>query len=160
MTNDELLARVEGLVGPDREVDALIICALLAPAGSRVEQSRINGAWCIYEPVKFGSDPWRLWERTPFEFRTASLTAGIDAALALVERKLPDVCVSVTSNVTDNGRRGACEMWRWAANRFEFAREHNEKNGHESMHQNIGAATPPLAIIAALLRALIAQGPK
>ena len=44
-----LLERLEKAEGPDREIDALIRCILLAPSGAYVEQSPRNGEWCVYE---------------------------------------------------------------------------------------------------------------
>lgn len=86
----ELKKRVEGLQGPDREVDALVMAALAAPDGSKVEQSPINGVWCIYEPRKYGKEPFALWEwRGWFRVDGWPITASIDAARALVERVLP-----------------------------------------------------------------------
>lgn len=80
--------RMEGLSGPSEEVDALILCALAAPAGSFVERSRINGAWCIHTEDKDRSGAHRLWERTGKWYRREGwpLTSSLDATVALVER--------------------------------------------------------------------------
>jgi hypothetical protein len=86
---DALIERVRGLEGPSREVDALVLCALLAPVGSFVEQSKINGAWCVYERSN------RLWEKCPQELRGVSLTASLDAVIALIERELPKCAWSI-----------------------------------------------------------------
>lgn len=88
MTRDELLEladRVEKLSRPDKQVDAMIRCAVFAPAGAYVEQSRFNGAWCIYHGANRNGEPL-LWERrglTP-EQRLGEFTASLDSAMTLV----------------------------------------------------------------------------
>lgn len=89
---EALIERVRAATGPDRELDALIFCALLAPKGSKVDQSKFNGAWIVYEPASYGKEPFRIWE-IPSPWRRWSidgmpLTASVDAALALAERVL------------------------------------------------------------------------
>lgn len=85
----ELIARLEALTGPDREVDARINCALLAPVKAYVEQSPFNGEWCIYDG-EYGGRP-RLFQfpRDLQNIRLASITGSLDAAVALCERVLP-----------------------------------------------------------------------
>lgn len=75
---EQLIERVEKLTGPSEEMDAHILCTLAAPAGAFVEQSLINGAWCIHSGRAGG---WPI-------------TASLDAAIALTERLLPgcDIC--------------------------------------------------------------------
>jgi hypothetical protein len=86
----ELLAKVQAASGADKELDALILCATLAPAGSKIEKSKFNGAWCIYAPATYGKEPFKAWETpAPWRMEHMRLTASIDAALALVERVLP-----------------------------------------------------------------------
>lgn len=108
MTKDELIARLEGLTGPDREADGEVMFSLFAkPAGQ-------NGyLWPEDDPswafaIKFpGKD--RAWfekvrgtaERETIiiwrdgdpilmnSLRVPPLTASLDAAIALVERMLP-----------------------------------------------------------------------
>jgi hypothetical protein len=96
-----LLARVEAAEKPSEELDALILCAVAAPAGAFVEQSRINGAWCVY------TAPDRLWERSSrggwWRRDGWPLTASLDAALALVERVLPGAQWMVASESAVEG---------------------------------------------------------
>lgn len=84
----DLIERVEKLTGPDREVDERIICAVAAPAGAYVEQSRINGNWCIYVPNHRGEP--KLWKAEGW-WRAGGwpVTGSLDAAIALKERLLP-----------------------------------------------------------------------
>jgi hypothetical protein len=120
-----LAERVEGLDGPDRELDALIRCALFAPAGAFIRQSPINGAWCIYETGLNGKE--RLWEARGLSQlqRLGAFTASIDAALTLVP-----------------------EGWQ-----FEIEiRPCQALVIGEGVHRSI-AATPALALTAAALRA-------
>jgi hypothetical protein len=84
-TLTELYARIEAGSGPDRELDARIICALLAPKGSKVEQSPFNYEWCIYEPCQYGRKPFKTWGRGPRGGKE-QVTSSLDAALSLVER--------------------------------------------------------------------------
>lgn len=84
-----LLSRLEGGEASD-DLDALILCAFAAPAGSYVEQSPINGAWCIYDGTTDRSGLPRLWDKRGWH-RVGGwpLTQSLDAALALAERVLP-----------------------------------------------------------------------
>lgn len=70
--------------GPSERLAAEILQIIVAPDGY-VEQSKINGNWCIYEPTK------RLWERRGDWWRRDGwpLTSSLDAAIAFVERVLP-----------------------------------------------------------------------
>lgn len=81
----DLAARVEGLDGPSREVDAAIKQALFAPSGF-VRQSSINGNWCIYETGYNGKE--RLVERPRAmrheDWQNDKYTASLDAAMQLV----------------------------------------------------------------------------
>ncbi len=92
---DALIAHVREAEAGSRELDALVICALLAPKGSKVEQSQINGAWCIYEPRVYGKEPFGLWEwrGLPRDFvsmlRERGPTTDLSTAVALLERVLP-----------------------------------------------------------------------
>jgi len=81
----ELLERVKAATNASQELDACIMAALAAPQGSYVEKSRFNGVWCVYEAGG------RLWEKRGW-WREGGwpVTASLDAALALVERVLPD----------------------------------------------------------------------
>lgn len=84
-----LLVRVKGADKPSPELDARILCVLAAPGGCYVEQSKINGAWCIFTPRLHNGDP-TLWERHGW-YRPDGwpVTASLDAAIALAERKRP-----------------------------------------------------------------------
>ena len=146
----ELLAKVEGAAEGSEELDARILCVLLAPETAYVEQSPINGAWCIYVPPAFVRHPWpRLWE-TPREFRQdhASVTQSIDAALLLLDQKLPGWSWGVSTEPPFHGRtyhayvaKQLPEIGRYDATR-------------QSADYQPGAA---LAVLTAMLRALIAQ---
>lgn len=136
MTNAELSAlasRVEGLKGPDREVDALVRCAVFAPAAAYVEQSPINGAWCVYE-VGYNGKP-RIWEprNLSHDARTGSFTASLDAALTLV----PEGWVVGQMSWWREDRSATCHM--------------DNKYGLKACS---GADTLPIALTAAALRAV------
>ena len=85
-TITSLIEKLEGAGKGGGELSAHVIKALLAPADAWVEQSRFNGAWCVYER----REKPRLWgEYNPL--KSAPVTTSIDAALALAERVLPGV---------------------------------------------------------------------
>lgn len=137
----DLLARVEAAEGPDRELDALIMCELVAGRGAYVEQSKINMAWCIYYA------PNRIWSMSSREgtWREGGwpLTASLDAALALCERVLPGHRIELSR--VEHGEVGD---WVWVGKieRADFSACWWAK-----------LKTPALALLAAMLRALIAQ---
>lgn len=141
MTLQELLARVEKAERPDRELDTEIFWRL------------VNNQY-----ANEGDYGWRKWRDAkeaaktarPGEFddwadhnEYACYTASIDAAVALVERMLPgwmgEVCFGKSGD--QDGRFGA-------------TLEHY----HMPPYGVLGdGATPALALIAALLKALIAK---
>lgn len=99
MSPADILASLEKLTGPSEEIDAEILCLLAAPAGSKVEQSRFNGAWCIYEPRQSGKEPFALWEwRGWHRARGWPVTGSLDAIVALIEQKLPGAEWTCTNN--------------------------------------------------------------
>jgi len=80
---NELIERLEAATGPDRELDALIRQAIYCPQGY-VEQSPINGAWCVYDGSRDRSGRARLFEHWPSrDAKCGAFTASIDAALTL-----------------------------------------------------------------------------
>ena len=86
MSREEFLAladRVEQATGPDRELDCAIRMAVYAPEGSTMEQSPINGNWCIYSGTSFRTGKPALWES--HLGRNHSFTASLDAAMSLAE---------------------------------------------------------------------------
>ena len=108
----ELLERVKAATGPDRELDGNIYNALKPD----------YAAWAAMER----NTTFFFW-RDVFPY-----TGSIDAALALVERKLPG--------------------WEWQVRRTGYAELHHPTH---HLKDEIGrAATPALAILAALLSAL------
>lgn len=114
-----LIARVEAASGPDREIDSKIALELLGGAAT-------------YK----GDVLWNInadgWDALP------AYTASLDAAVRLVEAKLPG--------------------YEWFVNSSGFAgvRSDAHDNGANGNHE----ASPALALVAALLHALeaIAQG--
>lgn len=74
-------------------------------------------------------------------------TTSLDAALMLVPEGL-----SASATQHGNGR-GSAEIWRWAAEKFATDPEDMKRRNGSFTHQNIGAATPALALCIASLRA-------
>ena len=75
-----LIQRLQDASEGSRELDALIRCAVYAPSSAYVEQSPINGAWCVFEGVD-RSGRARLWEGPG---RNLEFTRSIDAEMTLV----------------------------------------------------------------------------
>lgn len=129
----DLLERVKAATGPDRELDAAIYNAAPEKVGDK--------DFCAFRlPMdEWGDrfdDGWRIgWEGRQYPEKLPRLTASIDAALALVERVL-------TGHIWDVTSTGQC----WI-----------EPDLGRPDHWNGTAATPPLAILAATLAALIEQ---
>jgi hypothetical protein len=136
----DLLERVEGAKGPDRSIDREVMRL------SYVEDTRYIGCRC--DPsccpnsahldhvwVDPTTDRWKTTARDGFEF-----TASLDAALALVERLLPGCGYTIT-NEHPVERQGPAA---WVA-------IPGSPGGHAT------GATPALALLAAMLKALIAE---
>lgn len=126
-----LLTRVEGLTGPDREVDALIW--LRFTSGATRELKTVKSAKSLW--------PDYTIDETRDAFRTLvsppPYTASLDAALALVERVRPDWYVRI---------QGCNSAWYAEINPTRAGSFHGsfEANG----------STAPLALLAALLKSL------
>lgn len=123
-----LLARVEKAEGSDRELDARFWCL-----GEGVKFSHLSSqreAIIFFRPGQNGS--CREDGRTPY-------TTSLDAALALCERVLPGWLREVSEQ----------SSLRWMAEVME--------GGDAEISAISAAKTPALALLAAMLRALIAQ---
>jgi hypothetical protein len=84
----ELIAKLEAGSGADQELEARILCAIAAPSGAYVEQSRFNGRWCIYHGEHNGRQT--MWEDRKWGNQIRwNVTESLDAALSLVEKMLP-----------------------------------------------------------------------
>ena len=115
-----LRERVEKAEGPDRELDADIFFAL-NPEIQELRPHFSAGQVAAIVP---------------------ELTASIDAAVALIERKLPGYGFEVLASDRDSYRAA---VWPWISSRGTRA---------QIGHQHSYAKTPALALIAALLSAL------
>jgi hypothetical protein len=98
----------------------------------------------LLEKVRSAQGPdraldWHVADATGHESFVPAYTASIDAALALVERKLPGWRVAM---YTDGEGKGPCCL---------------ALRGDEPVKANCQAPTLPLAILAAMLTALITQ---
>lgn len=125
MSYQELIERLDKASGPDRELDAAILGALLD-----AHQERNWYAWQSSRPKGTPGKPARLyWLK-----HGGAITASIEAALALVERMLPGSMRRVYDD-PDGGAR--CDLVLGNGGRFSAE-----------------CATWALAILAALLRAL------
>lgn len=132
MTTDltALLARMEAAAGPDREWDRRLWKATGQGTIRLVTGLGMNGR-TPGRQTAFGPDG--LVSTVP------RYTASLDAALALVERVLPGQAVIV-------GMRQTPDTMPWA-------RVGKPRDGADSV-----APTPALALLAAMLKAMIAKG--
>jgi hypothetical protein len=138
----ELRERVEKAGGPSRELDARIWHALNPDQDIVLDQGKAFGPGpkraALRGPLRsFPIDGWEDWDSVAIHIGAPLLTASIDAALTLVDRKLPG--------------------WGWEV------RTSNHRLGFTSLlfdtkRQQFGdGRSAPLAILSALLRALESQ---
>jgi hypothetical protein len=125
---EQLLERVRAAKGADREIDGDIAEAFeIAPSHLPRVTHITSWLW-----AQFVEPDWETWEAPAF-------TSSIDAALELVERKLP-------------GWFGEDGRHTWGSHAILYTGEGSGRARIECY-----APTRPLAILAALLSALIAQ---
>jgi hypothetical protein len=125
----DLLARVEGARGPDRELDRDLAEALYPELLTRERRVIQNDEFAWLLPA-YGIT------------RCERYTASLDAALALVSRALPEANCLGVELVVD----------KWDG----YVSRNNVQSGHWLCEAN-GKKTAPVAILAALLKALIAR---
>lgn len=141
-TIEELLIRVEAATGPDRELDIDLCLALnyiaYDDAPMNLRRSQDDPGWLDYECEEAG----KLVDCTD---KPPELSHTIDAALALVERELPGwrrrVTIETHKVTADLYLLDTDFTGKFVMKRFESA----------------DAMIAPLAILAALLRALRQQ---
>lgn len=134
-----LIERVEKATGPDRELDADIYEALGYEVKRRSE--RVEEGWRVRRTVD-----WRYLDGSRW-LAMDYLTASVDADLALLERVLP-------------GWRAEIRWGDWPQHieRHDATLWNNDTSKRESVFGvSANAATLPLAIIAATLRAMQTQ---
>lgn len=135
----DLLERVEKAEGADRELDALICEALFGVEVDRVGSPASWGVWSMELTRPDLDGPESVFDRL------APYTGSLDAALALVERCLPDHQWLVRQR-----HEGA------PFGRGYFANVPTGWPG-ERQHFDAYGRTAPLALLAAMLKALISQ---
>lgn len=150
MSREELLAlaeRCEQATGPDRELDCAIRMAVYAPEGATMEQSPINGNWCIYSGTSFRTGKPALWES--HLGRNQAFTASLDAAMSLV----PDGCLAMVKHLWDGPKRCGYAFVS------QYTPDAEECDGKMWVADYTGCAeTPALALCAASLRSRAAMG--
>jgi hypothetical protein len=146
----ELRERIGRLTSGDREVDMLVMCALAAPADCWVEQSRINGAWCIMRKDsrdRPASWEWRNGQTNWWRNDEWPVTSSLDAALALVERAIPDCNTWSIEKVPAHGKKQKRDEYEAYLSRNYVGAGH-----WAAMAVSV---TPALAVVSALLDRLI-----
>ena len=142
-----LLARVEAATGPDRELDAAIMATFYT-----LEKRHI-GCTCWTGCCPRGRHLDTVWidPATDKWVSTAAhgFTSSLDATVALVEKMRPDwfFTVSNFSSVIDE------RPWADIASRKCI----NEETGYDTQDYLGRGNTPPLALLAALLRSMIEE---
>lgn len=170
----ELLSRVEAATGPDRELDATIHVALCQPVCRPDDCNRYRLPHISMDEMDMCA-PGTYWlvERSGRSLHTSpTYTASLDAAVALCERVLPECEWDVTGPklIMDGDGRRNCDA-SISVNTVYLRRSwrsgEREKRGDKSFHTSPSvrefieagaeAATPALALLAAMLKALIAN---
>lgn len=154
-----LLERIEAATGPDREIDSIIEATFFAPEGWHIEQSPINGNWCIYSGTNARTGQPRLWEAKGHSAIGKPYTASIDAAVALVEKKLDGWGWQTGCPLPySKPREFYASVWR---NGLHVGHDGWVNEDGKPMPPRpspaIYRSTPALALLCALLRALIAE---
>lgn len=146
-----LIERIEAASGPGRELDAHISFLI----GDHKIVSRSSG-WAIFE-APFEQGNWAAASGCKSYDDAISMlasflslpayTTSIDAAVALVERMLPGQQWTLGQNIHHR-------YWLCTLNVIS-----GDPEGVTAMASSHAAPTPPLAVLAALLRALQHQEP-
>ncbi len=128
----ELIKRVEGLTGPDREMDVMVVYAFFPDIGP------YNGQ-CIGDEPIFWHEPYRKQPCPEF-------TASLDAVVALIERVRPGWGYAVRKKSIDpvSYDAGVASPYYWTGEGVE-------------VDANADASTPALALLLALLRSMEAD---
>ena len=116
---EELLGKCERATGSDRAIDGLLY-----------QLSDDITKRC-----------WPYWDSFQREELTPRYTASVDAALALVERMVPDTPIFLADDKSEDDLPCSCDLSNGTVEPWKAS-----------------AKTLPLAILAALLRALIVKG--
>lgn len=140
----DLLARVEAATGGDRELDALIASHFrVGPDDEPDWLKRWGGEFRPHHKFPGSVTAMHSDGSTGVHWKSERYTTSLDAALALVERVLPEAnCVGFD--------KIPGEISAYVSRNFVG-------DGH--WYQDATSHTPALALIAALLRALITQEP-
>jgi len=134
----ELLERVKAATGPDSELADAVWLAVI-PGAQRVNKM---AQWPEENPIWEYFDP----ARNTYSRFIPNILGSIDAALALTERMLPAANCKGIEYDPSNG---------WCA----YLSLNHVATGHW-YKEAYSASSAPLAILAALLSALIAQDPQ
>ncbi len=142
----ELIAKLSEAKAGSDELSARVMLAAAAPAGSYVEKSPYNGVRCIYSGTDNRGDP-RLWDRRGLPHRPEGwpVTTSVDAALALIEKRLPGWSPSIVKALHE-------PVWTGEVVSPDLDDDDISEVGACSL-----AATPAVALCIALLKSLQAQ---
>lgn len=149
-----LLERVRSAKGADRKLDAEIDAALFGGKPSHLCKQRVRqsyGAGTIFDLHGKGEDYNRDFILTQDVRKAPKYTTYINAACALVERRLPTWGYRLTKNVENSSAPS------YVATLFEppEAPDASITDGRSwSKHHSGGGITPALALCCALLAAL------
>lgn len=152
----DLLARVEAAEGANRELDALICVALdqrpewLQRAAGELWFAGMEGRWA---QVRYRAEGMKRSTGNPSlsEAEIAPCTSSLDAALALVDRTMKPGLLDIEGSWDPPSP----EVWpAWSVRWYPAGTDRDGK----SWHAQVGSGrTPALALLAALLKALIAS---
>lgn len=144
----ELLERVEACTGPDREIDAEIVAWLN------------NASVRRYPPTDdFGPrDRWQFWSLdgahflgSEGKFPVPPLTASIDAALALVEKRIPP-SPGIGREFSEGFARDGEYWWNY---RLKFYSD--DEGEPPTVYWGTSFSNGPIAVLRALLRSELSR---
>ena len=133
----EIVERLEKLTGADREADCIVAAATQWDGVGHAGQRWIEAWPCIRE-----RGPYDI-TRSANNYRLPAYTASIDAAVALVEKKLPSAAPGVSKNVHHG------HWYGWLARICP-----DEAAATEMFSEGMSEANAAIALLIALFRAL------
>lgn len=143
-----LLARVEKATGPDREIERSIADLVELPATPGYRQ--FESGWFFNVRHGFDDEPdWRVPDYCLIN-SYPRYTASIDAAVSLVEKMLPSWSWQTRVSTSSDGEVRYTNARVWQA--------HDPRDDESPIYWATSSdKTPAIALIAALLKSLIAK---
>lgn len=161
---DALIERVEAATGPDREIDAVVWRVVLMPQLPFYREFDGRVMLDVRHGLGEGGPDWR--HPSPYDQSRSppNYTASLDAALTLVERKLPGWCYGTRTDAiwADHHRWAGKPVWEALIANPGDSDSYSPFCDHDGytedseviLEYDAKHCSPALALISALLRAL------